>query len=63
MAEVPFLGDSAEASSVASSACTQKYPAIAEEHKGVKVLAVFTHGPGIIFNTKRPITKVDDLTA
>jgi hypothetical protein len=26
------------------------------------VLAVFTHGPGIVFNTKRPITKADDLT-
>ena len=25
------------------------------------MLAVFTHGPGIVFNTKRPITKVDDL--
>jgi TRAP-type C4-dicarboxylate transport system substrate-binding protein len=39
----------------------QKQPAMAEEHKGVKVLAVFTHGPGIVFNTKRPITKMDDL--
>jgi TRAP-type C4-dicarboxylate transport system substrate-binding protein len=61
MAEVPFLGDSAEASSVAFQRMYQKYPAIAEEHKGVKVLAVFTHGPGIILNTKRPITKVEDL--
>ena len=33
-----------------------------EEHKGVKVLAVFTHGPGIVFNTKRPITSVADLS-
>jgi hypothetical protein len=31
------------------------------EHQGVKVLAYFTHGPGIVFNTKRPITKADDL--
>jgi TRAP-type transport system periplasmic protein len=61
MAEVPFLGDSAEASSVAFQRMYQKYPAFAEEHKGVKVLAVFTHGPGIILNTKRPITKVEDL--
>ena len=61
MAEVPFLGDSAEASSVAFQRMYQKYPAIAEEHKGVKVLAVFTHGPGIVLNTKRPITKVEDL--
>jgi TRAP-type transport system periplasmic protein len=34
---------------------------MAEEHKGVKVLAVFTHGPGIVFNTKREIGKIDDL--
>ena len=61
MVELPFLGDSAEASSVAFQRMYAKYPAFADEHKGVKVLAVFTHGPGIIFNTKRPITKVDDL--
>ncbi len=60
-AEVPFLGDSAEASSVAFQRIYAKQPSIAEEHRGVKVLAVFTHGPGIVFNTKRAITKVDDL--
>lgn len=60
-AEIPFLGQSAEASSVAFQRIYQKQPAMAEEHKGVKVLAVFTHGPGIVFNTKRPITKMDDL--
>jgi TRAP-type C4-dicarboxylate transport system substrate-binding protein len=61
MAEIPFLGQSAEATSVAFQRIYQKYPAFAEEHKGVKVLAVFTHGPGIVFNTKRPIVKVEDL--
>ena len=60
-AEIPFLGQSAEASSVAFQRMYQKQPAMAEEHKGVKVLAVFTHGPGIVFNTKRPITKMDEL--
>ncbi len=62
MAEVPFLGQSSEATSVAFQRMYQKHPAIAEEHKGVKVIAVFTHGPGMVFNTKRPITKADDLT-
>ena len=61
MVEVPFLGDSAEATSVAFQRMYAKYPAFAEEHKGVKVLAVFTHGPGIVLNTKRPVTKIDDL--
>ncbi len=62
MAEVPFLGDSSEASSVAFQRMYAKYPALAEEHKGVKVISVFTHGPGMIFNTKRPIAKIDDLS-
>ncbi len=61
MVEVPFLGDSAEATSVAFQRMVAKYPPFAEEHKGVKVLAVFTHGPGLALNTKRPITKIDDL--
>jgi TRAP-type C4-dicarboxylate transport system substrate-binding protein len=62
IAEFPFLGDSAEATSVAFQRVYAKTPAMQEEHKGVKVLAVFTHGPGIIFNTKRPITSVADLS-
>jgi TRAP-type C4-dicarboxylate transport system substrate-binding protein len=62
MVEVPFLGDSAEATSVAFQRLYQKHPQFADEHKGVKVLAVFTHGPGIVFNTKRPVTKLDELT-
>jgi TRAP-type C4-dicarboxylate transport system substrate-binding protein len=33
----------------------------ANEHKGVVTLAVFTHGPGQIYNTRRPITSVKDL--
>ena len=61
MAEVPFLGNSSETVSVAFQRAYAKYPAIAAEHQGVKVLAVFTHGPGIVFNTKRAIAKADDL--
>lgn len=60
--EVPFLGDSSEVTSVAFQRIYEKNPAIAEEHKGVKVIAVFTHGPGIVFNTKKPVAKMDDLT-
>ena len=61
MVEFPFMGDSAEVTSVAFQRMYAKVPAFADEHKGVKVLAVFTHGPGIVFNTKKSITKVDDL--
>ncbi len=61
LVEFPFMGDSAEVTSVAFQRIYNKYPAFAEEHKGVKVLAVFTHGPGIVFNTKKPIARIDDL--
>jgi len=61
MAEFPFLGNTAEPLSVAFNRVASKYPQFAAEHQGVKVLTYFTHGPGIVFNTKRPIAKVGDL--
>lgn len=61
MAELPFLGDSSEANSVAYQRMYDKYLAKANEMKGLKVLAVFTHGPGIVFNTKKPINSLADL--
>lgn len=61
MAEFPFLGDSAEPLSVAFNKVASKYPQFAQEHQGIKVLAYFTHGPGIVFNTKKPVAKVEDL--
>jgi TRAP-type C4-dicarboxylate transport system substrate-binding protein len=61
MAEFPFLGDSAEPLSVAFNKVAMKYPQFGQEHQGVHVLAYFTHGPGIVFNTKRPVTKAEDL--
>jgi TRAP-type C4-dicarboxylate transport system substrate-binding protein len=61
MAEFPFLGNNSEPVSVAFQRVYAKTPAMAEEHKGVKVITVFTHGPGMVFNTKRPITKADEL--
>jgi TRAP-type C4-dicarboxylate transport system substrate-binding protein len=62
MAEVPFLGDTSEPVSVAFQRIYNRYPAFAAEHQGVKVIAVFTHGPGIVYNTKRPINGIDDLS-
>jgi TRAP-type C4-dicarboxylate transport system substrate-binding protein len=62
MTELPFLGNSAESISVALSRVTGKHPEFAAEHQGVKVLSLFTHGPGIVFNVKRPIVKVEDLS-
>lgn len=62
MAEFPFLGNSAETISVAYSRVSAKHTEFAAEHQGVKVLTLWTHGPGIVFNTKRAIAKIDDLS-
>ena len=60
-AEMPFLGNSAEAISVAYWRIHNKFLAPAKEHSGVQLLSVFTHGPGHIFNSKRAISKLADL--
>jgi TRAP-type transport system periplasmic protein len=59
--ELPGGGATAEINSVAYSRIHWKYLQAAGEYKGVKLLGVFTHGPGQMFNTKRPINKVEDL--
>jgi TRAP-type C4-dicarboxylate transport system substrate-binding protein len=59
--EFPFLGETSEALSVAYQRVHDRMLAKIDEHKGVKILAVFTHGPGQIFNTKRPVTSLKDL--
>jgi TRAP-type C4-dicarboxylate transport system substrate-binding protein len=61
LAELPGGGATAEINSVAYSRIHWKYLQPVGEYKGVKLLAVFTHGPGQMFNTKRPINKVEDL--
>jgi TRAP-type transport system periplasmic protein len=60
MAEFPFLGDNAVGTSVAYQRIYSKYFAPLGEHRGVKVLGVFTHGPGTIFNSKKPVTSIAD---
>jgi TRAP-type C4-dicarboxylate transport system substrate-binding protein len=61
MSELPFMGDSAEASSVAYQRMYTRHLAALNEHKGLKVITVFTHGPGVVFNTKRPISSLADM--
>lgn len=60
ISELPFLSDSAEALSVAYWRVYEKMLAGAGEHDGVKVVSVFTHGPGHILNSKKAITKPND---
>ena len=61
LVELPFLGDDAEALSVAYWRVHQKYLAAANEHSGVKLLGLMTHGPGHIYNSKRAINMPSDL--
>lgn len=60
MVELPFQGDVAEATSAAYQRVYEKHLAKMNEHKGLKVLAVFTHGPGAMFNTKRAVASLAD---
>jgi len=56
VAEMPGLGVDAQANSVAYWKVYQKYLTKANEHKGVEVIGLMTHGPGIL-HTRKPITK------
>jgi TRAP-type C4-dicarboxylate transport system substrate-binding protein len=59
MAELPGAGATAEINSVAFSRIHWKYFQKIGEYKGVKLLAVWTHGPGQMF-TKKPIQSLND---
>jgi len=61
MAELPGAGATGEINSVAYSRIHWKHFHKVGEYKGVKLLAVWTHSPGHMFNTKRPIGILDDL--
>lgn len=58
--EQPLLGVGAEAASVAHWRVHQKYLKDAQEHEGLVLAALFTHGPGQIHMAK-PISSLADL--
>lgn len=61
MIELPGYEGSAEAASVAYWRAHEKFFAQADEHKGVKLVATMTHGPGMLHsNTK--IGSLDDIS-
>ncbi len=59
--ELPFLGNSAEATSVAYWRTYQEQLSRYGEFDGVVPLAVFTHGPGAIYLNSGIMTALDDL--
>ncbi len=60
MAELPGMGDSSEVNSVAYSRIYWKHFHKLGEYNGVKLLGVFTHGPGQMF-TKKAVKGIDDI--
>ncbi|MBR9830326.1 MAG: TRAP transporter substrate-binding protein, partial [Oceanospirillales bacterium] len=61
MVEFPFGGNSAESTSVAYWNVYNEYLKPAGEHKDVKLLGLFTHGPGHIHNSQRTVNAAADL--
>jgi TRAP-type C4-dicarboxylate transport system substrate-binding protein len=60
MPELPGGGETALANSVAYSRIHWKHFHKLGEYKGVKLLGVFTHGPGQMF-TKKPVNSIADV--
>ncbi len=60
MPELPGSGETALINSVAYSRIHWKYFQKIGEYKGVKLLGVFTHGPGQMF-TKKPVSGIGDV--
>src|SRR6195256_5892413 len=60
MAELPGMADTSEVNSVAYSRIHWKHFHKVGEYKGVKLLAVWTHGPGQMF-TKKAISGINDV--
>jgi TRAP-type transport system periplasmic protein len=60
MPELPGAGDTALVNSVAYSRIHWKHFDKVGEYRGVKLLGVFTHGPGQMF-TKRPVHTINDV--
>jgi TRAP-type transport system periplasmic protein len=60
IAELPGAGDTALANSVAYSRVYWKHFHKIGEYRGVKLLGVFTHGPGQMF-TKKAVTGIADV--
>ena len=60
MPELPGAGDTSVVNSIAYSRMHWKHFHKLGEYKGVKLLGVFTHGPGQLF-TKKPVAGINDI--
>ena len=60
-AELPFLGDSAEATSIALQKTHEKFLADKGFYRGVHLIGMNTHGPGVVHHTKGNIMTPEDM--
>ncbi|WP_459615499.1 TRAP transporter substrate-binding protein [Bordetella sp. 2513F-2] len=58
-AVMPFSGNTATSRSIAAWDTYEKYLLPADEHKGVRLLGIYAHGPGIAFTTSRLLANID----
>jgi TRAP-type C4-dicarboxylate transport system substrate-binding protein len=61
LAELPFQCEKSEYLSVAYWRIHQRYLASLNEHRGTKLLTVFTHGPGQIWARGRDLTTMESM--
>ncbi|MFP5406983.1 MAG: ABC transporter substrate-binding protein, partial [Gammaproteobacteria bacterium] len=59
-AVMPFSGETAESRSVAAWDTYEKYLLKADEHKGVRLLGIYAHGPGMVFTASKPVKSLAD---
>lgn len=59
-AVMPFSGDTATSRSIAAWETYDKFLAKAGEHRGVELLGIYAHGPGITFTTDKPVKTIED---
>lgn len=57
---LPFSGNTAQSTSVASWRIYDKYLRGANEHRGVKLLGIYGHGPGGVYTTGKKVDKIED---
>lgn len=57
---LPFSGNSAESTSLAAWDTYNKHLQGANEHRGIKLLGVYAHGPGAVYTTEKQVKNVED---
>lgn len=60
VASLPLTGNNGEARSVAAWRIYDKYLADAGEHRGVKLLGMYGHGPGLVLTSNKPVRQIED---